>query len=65
MTTTPPVLHPILITQGEEENIEDVTLSPSVAVKSKSSDTSQHLRQTQAENDLIDSYMSDDLETLR
>ncbi|KJX99069.1 hypothetical protein TI39_contig374g00030 [Zymoseptoria brevis] len=51
--------------EGEEDKIEDMTLSPSVAVKSKSSNTSQHLRQTQAENDLIDSYMSDDLETPR
>ncbi|KJY01708.1 hypothetical protein TI39_contig281g00008 [Zymoseptoria brevis] len=45
-------------TASEEDKIEDVTLSPSVAVKSKSSTTSQHLRQTQAENDLIDSYMT-------
>ncbi|SMY21020.1 unnamed protein product [Zymoseptoria tritici ST99CH_1A5] len=51
--------------EGEEDKIEDITLSPNVAVKSKSRDTSHHLRQTQAENDLIDSYMSDDLETPR
>ncbi|KJY00509.1 hypothetical protein TI39_contig324g00004 [Zymoseptoria brevis] len=30
--------------EGEQDKIEDMTLSPDVAVKSKSSDTSQHLR---------------------
>ncbi|SMQ56440.1 unnamed protein product [Zymoseptoria tritici ST99CH_3D7] len=30
--------------EGEQDKIEGMTLSPDVAVKSKSSDTSQHLR---------------------